>query len=74
MYENKVSKNSTNSKNLTRPWSEKNLNYVKKDELEKTKQKLAQKVCRDIKNKYLGILSDKGINIEFFSDKFLREI
>ena len=40
---------------------EKNLKYVKKEELKKLKQSLQDKICRDIKNKYGKLLSEKEI-------------
>jgi hypothetical protein len=63
---------SSNSNNFAS--AQNNINYVKKEQVQKIKRNLLDKILRDIKNKYLTILEDKRLNLNDFSQKILKEI
>jgi hypothetical protein len=63
-----------NSKSNNFASGQNNINYVKKEQVQKIKRNLLDKILRDINNKYLAIFQDKGLNLNDFSEKILKEI
>jgi hypothetical protein len=51
-----------------------NIKYMHQEELNKLKNKLLEKLYRDIDNKYKNILNDKGYNIQFFKKEFSKKV